>query len=323
MKPLIRNQKIRIDSHQRGDGRLLDIASVHIHKSTKQPIPIDGKKQHVVIEIPLHGDHEPLIQSTTGRLDDIPRQLKEEIQEALSNKKQVAIFVKEVLHTLQNYPGWHPEDLIDALRRIASIIGIEWTEEQLQTYSNNALGFVCHLQLFDHRDKTWYGLAICNQGLQIEDIMDERPFDYNRPRFVIADRGRSNMGKSSVIKTVWEILSSRYPHEIIKHDYDIKGIIKKEKCLVGIESQGDPNSRMQESMDDFVQYGCDIILTACRTRGETYEKLFDLYYWYNYEIILLSNPHPYYYQHSLSEEMLRIMNIEQAEGVVRIIENLI
>ena len=323
MKPIIRNQRIRIDSHQRGDGRLLDIEAVHIHKSTKQPIPIDGQKRHVEIEIPLYGNNQPVIKSSKGNLEDIPRQLKDELKEAFSNKRQVEDFAKEVLSTLQNYPGWHPDELINALRRIASIIGVVWSEEQLQTYTNDVLGFVCHLQLFDKEDKTWYGFALCNRGLQIEDIMSDRPYDYYRPRYVIADNGRSNMGKSTAIKTVWEILSSRYPHNIIKNDYDIKGIIQIGKCIVGIESQGDPNSRMQDSMDDFVQHGCDIILTACRTRGETYDKLFDLNYWYNYEIILAPNPHPYYYQHNVPFDILMEMDIHYSESLVRTIESII
>jgi hypothetical protein len=38
---------------------------------------------------------------------------------------------------------------------------------------------------------------------------------------------------------------------------------------IGIESQGDPNSRLEQSLKDFVNAGCDIIFCACRTSGMT------------------------------------------------------
>jgi len=39
--------------------------------------------------------------------------------------------------------------------------------------------------------------------------------------------------------------------------------------VVGIESQGDPNSRLQQSILDFAVAKCDIIFCACRTSGMT------------------------------------------------------
>jgi alkyl hydroperoxide reductase subunit AhpC len=39
--------------------------------------------------------------------------------------------------------------------------------------------------------------------------------------------------------------------------------------LIGIESQGDPNSRLGGSLNDFEKNGCDIIFCTARTRGMT------------------------------------------------------
>jgi len=51
---------------------------------------------------------------------------------------------------------------------------------------------------------------------------------------------------------------------------DIKIIMSNIKGhTVGIESQGDPNSRLQQSLQDFYNAGCDIIICATRTAGMT------------------------------------------------------
>lgn len=320
MKPLINNQILRIDSHQRGDGRPMDITSVHIHKKTKQPILVNGKRKKVEIEIPLYGDKQPHIVANQQELENIPGVLKEEIQEALSRPQKVIAFAKEVANILQNYAEWEPEQLVDALRRVADIVGIQWSKEQLHTFSSEALGFTCYLQLLDNLDHKWYELKVNNRGFQIENTMRELPVDYSRPRYIIADCGHGYMGKSTSIKGVWNILSNKYPNNLIKDDGDVQGVVNINNCLIGIESQGDPDSRMPESIDDFEQIGCDIILTACRTRGETYNKLFELYFWYNYEIILAPNPHPYYYKHNVPKPMLFDMDFEYSSALAQIIE---
>ena len=38
---------------------------------------------------------------------------------------------------------------------------------------------------------------------------------------------------------------------------------------MGIESQGDPSSRLRQSLSAFVAAKCDIIFCACRTSGMT------------------------------------------------------
>lgn len=39
--------------------------------------------------------------------------------------------------------------------------------------------------------------------------------------------------------------------------------------VVGIESQGDPKSRLEKTLPAFAEAKCDIIFCACRTRGMT------------------------------------------------------
>jgi hypothetical protein len=42
---------------------------------------------------------------------------------------------------------------------------------------------------------------------------------------------------------------------------------------VGIESQGDPNSRLFNSLGHFVKIGCKVIVCATRSRGATEEAV--------------------------------------------------
>lgn len=91
-------------------------------------------------------------------------------------------------------------------------------------------------------------------------------------------RGRSNIGKTTTIKEVYRLLKVKYPN-LIKNELilpknpqgneDIKVIITIDEINIGIESQGDPGSRLQESLKDFVEENCTIILCAARTWGKT------------------------------------------------------
>ena len=106
-------------------------------------------------------------------------------------------------------------------------------------------------------------------------------------KIVIANSGFAYTGKSTSIRYVYELLSSRY-HPIIidpKQGYhpnkDIKAIIEipqsdGHKVKVGIESQGDPGSRQVDSINYFINKGCEIILVACRVKGATKDKVLSL-----------------------------------------------
>ncbi len=101
-------------------------------------------------------------------------------------------------------------------------------------------------------------------------------------------KGRSSCGKSHTLKQVIEILKEKYPnskYELLisnlnkeKQFVDEKGLFNKlvtpkQELLVGIETQGDPNSRLPDSLNDLEARGCDIIFCASRTRGQTVEAI--------------------------------------------------
>lgn len=89
---------------------------------------------------------------------------------------------------------------------------------------------------------------------------------------IFALRGKAKTGKTTTIKKVYELLKNKYTKsnqtEFIVHT-DIKIIIIIDGIKIGIESQGDPGSRLDDSLKDFVDSQCDIILCAARTRGMT------------------------------------------------------
>ncbi|MDR2808784.1 MAG: hypothetical protein LBB43_07255 [Spirochaetaceae bacterium] len=91
-------------------------------------------------------------------------------------------------------------------------------------------------------------------------------------------QGPANSGKSSTIKEIFEILNIKYPNYIKKNyfsdyfpnQYDIKIEMQNVNgFLVGIENQGDPNSRLEESLNEFEQHNSGIIFCVARTRDMT------------------------------------------------------
>jgi len=96
---------------------------------------------------------------------------------------------------------------------------------------------------------------------------------------VIALWGRSNIGKSSTIKQSYELLVAKYPraekgHEIF--EVDIRVVLTINGVKVGIESKGDPGSRLAESLRLFLKLGCKVIVCATRTRGQTVDAVHKL-----------------------------------------------
>lgn len=93
--------------------------------------------------------------------------------------------------------------------------------------------------------------------------------------------GTSNTGKSETIRNVFEELCKRFPDFTFYPDFfqeipesgDICIVIKINGLIIGIESQGDPNSRIFKSLPAFVELNCNIILCATRTRGATVDEV--------------------------------------------------
>lgn len=93
---------------------------------------------------------------------------------------------------------------------------------------------------------------------------------------VFALQGPGNCGKSTTLIQLSQILQAKYPGAAVQAIYpnsstiDIAIIMRGVNGLtVGIESQGDPGTRLQRSLPTFAAARCDIIFCACRTSGMT------------------------------------------------------
>lgn len=94
---------------------------------------------------------------------------------------------------------------------------------------------------------------------------------------VIALKGRSNIGKTSTLKLFNDMLTDNFPPVNIEHHIDGKDIrvvyTLHGGIKVGIETQGDPYSRLPDSLGLFDRLGCKLIICACRSSGATVEAV--------------------------------------------------
>lgn len=143
---------------------------------------------------------------------------------------------------------------------------------------------------------------------------------------IIAIYGRANEGKSETIKLICQNIIRIFPNAIpseINIDYsgDILVTISIGKIKIGIESQGDPNSRMisEDTIKKLADItfdknlgNCDIIICATRTDGMTVKKVDEIADKYNYNTLYLSS----FWSPTLNQQVL---NQIAAENVIEII----
>lgn len=69
---------------------------------------------------------------------------------------------------------------------------------------------------------------------------------------------------------------------------DFRLIVEINGKIVGVESQGDPKTRLEERLEELaVIQNCDLIICTCRTRGETVDAVSNLRN-HGYEVIWTS-----------------------------------
>ena len=147
---------------------------------------------------------------------------------------------------------------------------------------------------------------------------------------IIGIYGRADEGKSETIKNVCKLLIELFPIaessiKDINYDGDILLTIQIGKIQIGIESQGDPNSRMvnQDTLKKLADKtidkelgGCDIIICATRTGGETVKKVDEIANNYDYYTLWISS----FWSPDLNYEVL---NRIAAENIIGLIKSLI
>lgn len=144
-------------------------------------------------------------------------------------------------------------------------------------------------------------------------------------KLVIANRGAGQIGKSASILAVYHLLKERGFKPILEewqYEYengDIKAIFEINDVKVGIESQGDPGCEMEAAMEEFVEKGCEIIVAACRTKSDTYEKVRTyLGVEKGYDVLWCAH---YVYPREKADSTWRILNKAYAEQVLELIQD--
>lgn len=111
---------------------------------------------------------------------------------------------------------------------------------------------------------------------------------------VFAIWGHAQQGKSETVKRIAQEITAAYPTATtdpvtIDYSADIQVIITIGKITIGIESQGEPNSRLFASLTKFSSVNCDIIVCSTRTSGATVNAVSELHYSHGYDIVWTTN----------------------------------
>lgn len=138
---------------------------------------------------------------------------------------------------------------------------------------------------------------------------------------IVAIWGQAQQGKSDTVKRIAQLILDNYPTAsttpiTINFSADIKVIIVIGKIKIGIESQGDPNSRLLESLKEFSKSNCDLIVCSTRTSGSTVNAVSALNSSDNYEIIWATNYRSY-------EKPQTTLNDLSARQIFELIQNLL
>lgn len=137
---------------------------------------------------------------------------------------------------------------------------------------------------------------------------------------VIANMGVADFGKTASLKEVYNVVKLKFPqitpNSPMIDNGDLKAIFTINNIKIGIETQGDPNSRIFSSIDDFVNQNCDIIICACRTSGETRKKVLSTQD-NGYRIIWASN------YCCKDKNAFKTLNYLYAENIVEIVDRII
>lgn len=147
LRSLIKNQVLSIDDHKWGcqEDKNWDIQHCDIHVDKKTNYPIKGKIREVQIKIPINSNR-PIeitdkIKGNKSNLDDIPRNLKKEIENAFSNNKIRKAFVIDVYDVLINFSSKISDEdkAKETLMKIAKHFSLGIPTETIPTYVDNVL----------------------------------------------------------------------------------------------------------------------------------------------------------------------------------------
>lgn len=140
---------------------------------------------------------------------------------------------------------------------------------------------------------------------------------------IICLRGKEDSGKTTSIRECYKLMTGKEPtgpSNDPKKPCDFNKRIKAgENTEIGFSSWGDPNvfnGKManEEELEKLLPYNCIVVITACRSRGNTIEVVDRLANDYGYKVIYIDLMHGDTY-HSLYAK-------KNAEAICEIIDSL-
>lgn len=114
---------------------------------------------------------------------------------------------------------------------------------------------------------------------------------------VLAIWHSGNKGKTESLREFANLLLTSNPSftpifpitALVPTTGDFRLVVQINGKIIGIESQGDPKTKLQNRLLDLVDnFKCEVILCSSRTRGETVEAVNNLHYTRGFDIIWTS-----------------------------------
>lgn len=134
---------------------------------------------------------------------------------------------------------------------------------------------------------------------------------------IICVSARRDRGKSSSIKKLYTMLGGTKPLV----DEDIKDVVAYKGYKIGIKSQGDPGTDHRTDLTKFiVEDHVDIIVTASRSRGDTYNAVKEVAGAKGFETLVLF---PMSTEEEYSVYPVDNLHKKNAEAILEIINNII
>jgi len=139
----------------------------------------------------------------------------------------------------------------------------------------------------------------------------------NSNKIVVANWGPANQGKTKTVKEIAKIILAK-PGALCdpsSPDFskDIQLVVTIKNIKIGIESQGDPDSRLFESLEKFLAEKCQIIICSTRSSGATVKAVEKLHSLHNYDNVWVTN-------HRSNEKDQDKLNKVSAEQIVHMLK---
>ena len=142
-----------------------------------------------------------------------------------------------------------------------------------------------------------------------------------KARVIICFYARADCGKTKSIRSLFIKLGGH--KKVLAGTHDFVGDVNFGGKQIGFVSHGDPGSSQFEDLEVFAKNGYDIIVTASRTRGITFENVCKIATVYGYTVVWVS---PFYFDDAAqaSDELCDYFAERNADNIAQyIIDKLI